>query len=173
MMMGNDKTRTSISLDQRVAERARASDEDTSPLVNKWLDEYHRNGQRPVMDETRIDQMLAELDEREEEFDATVAAMRETFADIRETLEGARGGADEVDEAMDEVFDELHDRFTEFKPGLKSTDERVDWQRSPRDPENIALQQQAERHGIDPERLTHELEKRDQRDGLVAAEDEQ
>lgn len=169
--MGSDKVRTSISLDKGVAERARSADEDISPLVNKFLDQYHSDRSQDLLADSHVDQFINEFDKHETDLEAQIEAMRDSFDEIRETIESARGEYEQFDESEQADFDQLHDQFTEFKhEDLKSAETTVDWSMSNRDPDNVAIQQQAERHGITAEELVNELEQRDVAKGFVEAE---
>ena len=159
------KKRTSVSLDEPVFEAVQESDTELSTLVNKWAREYFLRGQHPVMDETRIDELAAEIDEVESEFDEAVADVRKMLDRTRGELDEARGGIDEIDEAMEEVFDALYQRFTK-QSQTKTFGGEIDWKESSRSPENPAIKLQAEKRGIDPHRLAHELRRRDKDSGV-------
>lgn len=159
------KKRTSVSIDEPVYEAVQESDVEFSRLVNQWAREYFLRQQHPVMDETRIDYITAEIDGLEEEFDEAVADLRNTLDRTRGELDEARGNVDAVDEAMEEVFDALYQRFTS-ESQARSFGGAIDWSESQRSPENPAIKHQAEERGIDPHRLAHELRRRDREQGV-------
>lgn len=163
----SEKKRTTVSIDETVAEEVQDDEAPFSPLVNKWAHEYYIEGRRPVMDELRLEQMLDELDEAEERFENAVTEVRDLFQTHRDVLEAATGTANEpLDDETKEAIDDVHKQFTNLNTS-NSLGETVNWDLSPRDPENAAVRSQAEQLGITPDHLATELRKRDLREGYI------
>lgn len=166
-MAVSDKRRKSVSLDTRVADDVDEDDANFSALVNRWTREYFREGRRPLMDETQRDQLLDTLDEIETREKQNHSAKMDVLDQLRTLVEDNSNRVDpEADEELAAEFDELHAMFT-TTTRLKSTGEVVDWERSPRQPDAVAIRTHADRLGITPDRLSRELRKRDREEGFV------
>ena len=152
------KKRRSVSLDPHIAEEIESDDAEFSPLVNKWAEDYYAEGRRPAMKEQRIEQMLEDLNSREEEFEEFVKVTMNMFDRQRSMLKEALGDAGANDEVLNEQFEEVYNQLTNRT--------RFADHSTPRDPENPAIRQQANKIGVSPERLVEELKERDRRDGF-------
>lgn len=151
------KKRRSVSLDPRIAEEIENDDAEFSPLVNKWAEDYYAESRRPAMNEQRIEEMLEDLNKREEEFEEFVEIMLNMFDRQRSMLKEALGDSGANDEVLNEQFEEVYNQLTNRTQFADHS--------TPRDPENPAIRQKASNMGVSPERLVEELKERDRRDG--------
>lgn len=160
------KERTTVSLDERVAEHVSDDDAPFSPLVNKWAEDYYLESRRPVMKRARVKRMLEELDEQEAAFEEQVQATRDLFSKHRGMLKEALGEAPTEEEDLEDAIEDVYNRHTNrVSHGHGSI---VDDYSTPRDPENPAMRNAAQKLGITPEHLVEELRRRDRRDGFEA-----
>lgn len=163
------KRRKSVSLDPDLADQIDELDHEFSPLVNKWAREYIEEGQRPVMNRHHIETLIAQLDAQQTAFNEFADAMNDQFDRYRDLLEstlGEQGAVDDIDEAFEEAYERHSERYQEERlvgGGRRKTYE-VD-NSTPRDPQNLAIREEAKKLGVSPDRLVYELEKRDVRDG--------
>lgn len=155
MTMG--KKRRSVSIDPHIAEEIEKDGAEFSPLVNKWAEDYYAEGRRPAMKEQRVEQMLEDLNKREAEFEEFVGIMFDMFDRQRSMLKEALGDAGANDEVLNEQFEEVYNQLTNRTQFADHS--------TPRDPENPAIRNQANKMGVSPERLVEELKERDRRDG--------
>jgi hypothetical protein len=106
--------------------------------------------------------MLDELDQQQAAFNEAVASINDMFDAQRSLLENALGRHG-TDADLDEAFEDIYNRLTNRVEGKAiMTDNSV-----PRDPENPAIRNEAEKLGVSPERVVYELERRDVRDGFA------
>ncbi|MDL5361369.1 hypothetical protein [Halalkalicoccus sp. NIPERK01] len=152
------KRRKSVSLDEPVYEQVQDDDAEFSPLVNKWAEDYYAEGRRPAMKEQQVEQMLSDLNEREEQFEEFVKDTMAMFDQHRSMLKSALGDTAAEDDVLEEQFEDVYNELTER---TQFTDYST-----PRDPENPAIRQHANRIGVSPQRLVEELKERDRRDGF-------
>lgn len=162
------KRRTGVSLDPDVAEAKAEDDGDFSPLVNKWARDYYIGGKRPVTDRERVKQMLDELNKVESQYEEHVQQMRDLFSRQRAMLNDALGEAPTSDEEYEDAIETVYNKHTNRSTTPGGT--LVNDYSTPRNPENPAMRNEAERLGISPEHLVEELLRRDRRDGFADTE---
>lgn len=165
------KRRRSISLDADLDDEIADLDHPFSPLVNKWVRDYVENGRRPAMDRHRIQRLIEQVDAQQAAFNEAAEQVNAIFDAQRATLTDALGRSadvDDLDAALEEAYNRMTERFEEER--LVSNDRSKTYtvdNSVPRDPENPAVRNEAQKLGISPERLVYELETRDVRDGFA------
>lgn len=159
-----EKWRTTVSIDEDTAEHIQEDEAPFSPLVNKWAEDYYLEQRRPAMKEQKAEEMIVEIEEKQEKLKSAFNEAMHTLEDHKHTIRQVSGTCDSVDP---EELESVYNQMTEWVESSLKSDGGFKNKGTPRDPNNPAIKHKASMLGMSPEKLVEELVKRDVRDGFV------